>query len=128
MDPVIQNLHRIRKPGTKIEISPFPLAYLCHQFRSGFYSYGGSITEPPCYQGAEWFIFPEPLAISERQLNEFRQILSANGKTRIVRNARPVQYINSTRVINFNEYNPLDMSSLSKLSVDTVESEESILD
>ncbi|KAM7348615.1 putative carbonic anhydrase 3 [Cochliomyia hominivorax] len=128
LDPVIQNLHRLQKPGTKIEIPPFPLSYLCHQFRSNFYSYGGSITEPPCYQGAEWFIYPEPLAISERQLNEFRQILSSNGKTRIVRNARPVQNINSSRVVNLNEYNPLDMCHISKLSMNTIPSEESVLD
>lgn len=127
MDPLVQNLHRIQKPGSKIRISPFPLSYLCHQFRSNFYSYGGSITEPPCYQGAEWFLYPESLAISERQLNEFRQILSSNGKTRIIRNARPVQNINSSRVVNFNEYHPLGVDSVSKLSVDSITSEETIL-
>ena len=86
----------------------FPLSYLLYQFRTGFYSYGGSLTEPPCYQGAEWFLFPEPLAISERQLNEFRQLLSKDGKTRILRNSRPVQSINCTRVVNLNQYNPID--------------------
>ncbi|XP_067640046.1 putative carbonic anhydrase 3 [Eurosta solidaginis] len=108
LDPLVQNLHRIKKPGSKIEIPPFPLSYLCYPFRTGFYSYGGSLTEPPCYQGAEWFLFPEPLAISERQLNEFRELLSKDGKTRILRNSRPVQNINCTRVVNLNQYNPLD--------------------
>ncbi|XP_054728749.1 carbonic anhydrase 1-like [Anastrepha obliqua] len=108
LDPLVQNLHRIQKPGSKIEIPPFPLSYLCYQFRTGFYSYGGSLTEPPCYQGAEWFLFPEALAISERQLNEFRHLLSKDGKTRILRNSRPVQNINCTRVVNLNQYNPLD--------------------
>nr|XP_036221486.1 putative carbonic anhydrase 3 isoform X2 [Bactrocera oleae] len=108
LDPLVQNLHRIQKPGSKIEIPPFPLSYLLYQFRTGFYSYGGSLTEPPCYQGAEWFLFPEPLAISERQLNEFRQLLSKDGKTRILRNSRPVQSINCTRVVNLNQYNPID--------------------
>lgn len=112
LDPIIQNLHRIKMPGSKIEIPPFPLAYLCHQFRTGFYSYGGSLTEPPCYQGTEWFVFPEPLAISDRQLNEFRQLMSSDGKTRIVRNARPVQNINESRIVNLNQYNPLDACTL----------------
>ncbi|XP_011181754.1 putative carbonic anhydrase 3 [Zeugodacus cucurbitae] len=108
LDPLVQNLHRIQKPGSKIEIPPFPLSYLLYQFRTGFYSYGGSLTEPPCYQGAEWFLFPEPLAISERQLSEFRQLLSKDGKTRILRNSRPVQNINCTRVVNLNQYNPIE--------------------
>ncbi|XP_036320161.1 putative carbonic anhydrase 3 [Rhagoletis pomonella] len=108
LDPLVQNLHRIQKPGSKIEIPPFPLSYLCYQFRTGFYSYGGSLTEPPCYQGAEWFLFPEPLAIGERQLNEFRQLLSKDGKTRILRNSRPVQDINCTRIVNLNQFNPID--------------------
>ncbi|TMW51208.1 hypothetical protein DOY81_003685, partial [Sarcophaga bullata] len=116
LDPVIQNLYRIQKPGTKVSIPPFPLSYLCHQFRTGFYSYGGSLTEPPCYEGAEWFLFPEPLAISERQLNEFRQILSTDSNTRIWCNARPVQNVNTTRVVNLNQYNPLDIGCLEKLT------------
>lgn len=128
MDPVIQNLHRIQKPGSIVSISPFPLSYLCHQFRTGFYSYGGSLTEPPCYEGAEWFLFPEPLAVSQRQLNEFRQILSTDSKTRIWHNARPVQNVNSTRVVNLNQYNPLDISCLQTLTGDEAVSEESLLD
>ncbi|XP_075156107.1 putative carbonic anhydrase 3 [Haematobia irritans] len=112
LDPIIQNLHRIQRPGTKIEIPPFPLAYLCYQFRTGFFSYGGSLTEPPCYQGTEWFVYPEPLAISERQLNEFRQLLSGDGKTRIMHNSRPVQNINESRIVNLNQYNPLGACDL----------------
>lgn len=116
LDPLVQNLHRVKSPGCKVAIPPFPLTYLCYQFRSGFYSYGGSITEPPCYPGAEWFVFPEPFAISERQLSEFRNILSSNGQTRIIRNARPVQNISRSRIVNLNEYNPLDVSSSGELS------------
>lgn len=71
------------------------------------------MTEPPCYQGAEWFIFPEPLAISERQLNEFRQIRGADGVSRIIRNSRPIQSLNPDRTINFNQYDPLDGSNTS---------------
>ncbi|XP_013108105.2 carbonic anhydrase-like [Stomoxys calcitrans] len=103
LEPIVQNLHRIRKAGSRIEIPPFPLVYLCYPFRTGFYSYGGSLTEPPCYQGVEWFVYPEPLAISESQLNEFRQLLSADGRKRIVSNARPVQDVAmETRVVNLN--------------------------
>lgn len=118
MDPIVQNLYRIQKPGSKVEISPFPLAYVCHQFRTGFYSYGGSLTEPPCYQGAEWFIFPEPLAISENQLNEFRHLLSHDGKTRILRNARPVQNLGCSRVVNLNHYNPIEACQMAAVVCD----------
>uniref|UniRef100_A0A1I8M9M3 Alpha-carbonic anhydrase domain-containing protein n=1 Tax=Musca domestica TaxID=7370 RepID=A0A1I8M9M3_MUSDO len=112
LEPIVQNLPRIRMPGTHVEIPPFPLSYLCHQFRSGFYSYGGSLTQPPCYQGVEWFILPEPLAIGERQLNEFRQLLSGDGKSRIVRNSRPIQNINESRVVNLNQYSPMEACAL----------------
>lgn len=72
------------------------------------------MTEPPCYQGAEWFVFPEPLAISERQLNEFRQIRGTDGVSRIVRNSRPIQTISDDRTINFNQYNPLEAANVSE--------------
>uniref|UniRef100_A0A1A9WHK5 Alpha-carbonic anhydrase domain-containing protein n=1 Tax=Glossina brevipalpis TaxID=37001 RepID=A0A1A9WHK5_9MUSC len=117
LNPVVQHLHRIQRSGTKSEIPPFPLSYLCHQFRTGFYSYAGSLTEPPCYQGAEWFIFPEPLAISEPQLYEFRQMLCPDGNTRIVRNARPVQSIGCSRVVNLNQYNSIDACNIPESSI-----------
>ncbi|XP_055909956.1 carbonic anhydrase 1-like [Eupeodes corollae] len=103
-DPIIHNLHLITKPGTSVEIPPFPLAWLCYPFKSGFYSYGGSNTSPPCEEGVEWFINPETMTIAESQLLEFRSLLSSDGTSKIIRNSRPVQCLNTNRTVNFNRY------------------------
>ncbi|EDW47297.1 GM21232 [Drosophila sechellia] len=47
LDPLVQNLRLVQMPGKRVQISPFPISYLMYQFRSGFYSYGGSLTHPP---------------------------------------------------------------------------------
>ncbi|XP_037936350.1 putative carbonic anhydrase 3 isoform X2 [Teleopsis dalmanni] len=122
LEPVVQNLHCICEPGSSVEIPPFPLSYLCCQFRSNFYSYGGSLTEPPCYEGVEWFIYPEPLAISERQINQFRQLLSNDGVSRIVRNARPIQPLTECRVVNFNCCNTGPAKECQPITKDSIES------
>ncbi|EDW91335.2 carbonic anhydrase 1 [Drosophila yakuba] len=97
LDVLIQHLAAVQQAGQVVEVPPFPLSYLMSPFYDKFYSYNGSLTEPPCHRGAEWLIHPESLAISERQLNEFRLLRDRRG-SRIARNARPVQPIEDRRV------------------------------
>lgn len=106
LDVIIQHLVAVQMAGQTVEIPPFPLNYLMSPFYTQFYSYHGSLTEPPCHRGAEWFINPTPLAIGERQLHEFRKLRSRTG-ARIARNARPVQPL-CDRVVQFNQFNCLD--------------------
>ncbi|XP_052842229.1 LOW QUALITY PROTEIN: carbonic anhydrase 2 [Drosophila gunungcola] len=89
-DVLVQHLVAVQQAGQAVEVPPFPLGYLMPAFYTNFYSYHGSLTEPPCHRGAEWWVHPASLAISERQLNEFRQLRNRRG-ARIERNARPVQ-------------------------------------
>ncbi|EDW02461.1 putative carbonic anhydrase 3 [Drosophila grimshawi] len=98
LDVLIQHLVAVQEAGKCVEIPPFPLNYLMPAFHTAFYSYHGSLTEPPCHRGAEWFIYPLPLAISERQLHEFRKLRSHNG-ARIGRNSRPVQPLDDRTVL-----------------------------
>ncbi|XP_023174838.2 carbonic anhydrase 1 [Drosophila hydei] len=105
LDVIAQYLVAVQRAGQCVEIPPFPLNYLMPPFFTGFYSYHGSLTEPPCHRGAEWFINPLPLAISERQLHEFRKLRSRSG-SRISRNARPVQELGE-RTVKFNIFSPL---------------------
>lgn len=100
LDVIIQYLVAIQNPGQSVEIPPFPLYYLMPAFYTQFYSYHGSMTEPPCHRGVEWFINPIPLAIGERQLHEIRKLRSPNG-TRIRSNARPVQELGD-RIVHWN--------------------------
>ncbi|XP_060655326.1 carbonic anhydrase 1 [Drosophila nasuta] len=102
LDVIIQHLVSVQSAGRQVEIPPFPLRYLMPAFYTDFYSYHGSLTEPPCHRGAEWFISPMSLAISERQLHEFRKLRNRSG-TRISRNARPVQPL-CDRDVFFNRY------------------------
>ncbi|KAH8320767.1 hypothetical protein KR067_008990 [Drosophila pandora] len=102
LDVLIQHLVAVQTAGQAVEVPPFPLSYLMMPFFSRFYSYHGSLTEPPCHRGAEWMIFPIPLAIGERQLNEFRQLKDLRG-VRISGNARPVQGL-TNRTVYLNRY------------------------
>ncbi|KAH8252608.1 hypothetical protein KR032_000786 [Drosophila birchii] len=117
LDPLVQNLRLVQKPGRRVEIPPFPLSYLIYAFRTGFYSYGGSLTHPPCYQGTEWFVFPESLAISDFQLRHFRLLLSPDGVTPITRNCRPVQQVGN-RVVSLNCFCPYNATQLARMHVD----------
>ncbi|XP_017054048.1 uncharacterized protein LOC108096720 [Drosophila ficusphila] len=117
LDPLVQNLRLVQKPGKRVQIPPFPLSYLMYPFRTGFYSYGGSLTHPPCYQGTEWFIFPESLAISDFQLRHFRLLLGPDGISPITRNCRPVQHMGN-RVVNLNCFCPYDAAQLARIHVE----------
>ncbi|CAD7090077.1 unnamed protein product [Hermetia illucens] len=118
LDPIILNLHHIREPFKRVEIPPFPISWLCYPFKSGFYSYGGSLTEPPCSEGVTWFVQPEPMSISETQLAEFRLLLSKDHASRILRNSRPVQNLNS-RIVCYNRFD-----QFSRLSETAAEGDE----
>lgn len=45
--------------------------------------YIGSLTTPPCSEGVKWYVLRQRVTMSQRQVEEFRKIISAN--------ARPVQ-------------------------------------
>nr|XP_016927468.1 carbonic anhydrase 1 [Drosophila suzukii] len=102
LDVLVQHLAAVQEAGQVVEVPPFPLSYLMPAFYDKFYSYNGSLTEPPCHRGAEWLMHPVSLAISERQLNEFRQLKDKSG-ARITRNARPVQPLED-RTVHLNRY------------------------
>ncbi|XP_017072571.2 LOW QUALITY PROTEIN: carbonic anhydrase 2 [Drosophila eugracilis] len=102
LNVLIQHLVAVQEAGQVVEVPPFPLSYLMPAFYDKFYSYKGSLTEPPCHRGAEWFLHPAPLGISERQLNEFRQLRDRRG-ARIASNARPVQPLDD-RTVYLNRY------------------------
>lgn len=105
IDPVIMNLPRIIQACTlPVNIDPFPLAWLVPSFRTGFFSYGGSMTSEPCDTGVTWFIHSEPLAISRSQMGQFRNIKNRLGQ-RIGSRRRPVQPLND-RIVCYNEYQP----------------------
>jgi carbonic anhydrase len=57
-----------------------------------YFSYLGSLTEPPCSEGVEWFVFAKPLEVDRSYVQRF---LSAVGP-----NARPIQPLNGRSVLS----------------------------
>ncbi len=53
---------------------------------TSYYTYGGSLTTPPCSQGVRWLVLTTPVEISAEQIETFRAIFEMN--------ARPVQPLN----------------------------------
>jgi carbonic anhydrase len=56
----------------------------------GYWTYMGSLTEPPCTEGVRWFVFEQDLAISREQLHQFAQLYRVN--------SRPLQDANGRRI------------------------------
>ena len=47
------------------------------------FSFGGSLTTPPCTEGVPWIVFEKPIQISVGQAEQFRSVIGEN--------ARPIQ-------------------------------------
>ncbi|HEV2327042.1 MAG TPA: carbonic anhydrase family protein [Terracidiphilus sp.] len=56
----------------------------------GYWTYTGSLPEPPCTEGVQWYVFETPLPISLRQLNAFVSIFRMN--------TRPLQEMHGRRI------------------------------
>ncbi|XP_058795058.1 carbonic anhydrase 3-like [Phymastichus coffea] len=99
LDHVVTNLWRVESPGTASHISAFPLEWLFPVFKRKFYTYPGSLTQPPCSEIVAWIIQPEPIAISANQVSQFRKVRSIEGP--ILSNTRPVQKLNDREILYF---------------------------
>lgn len=59
-----------------------------------YYTYWGSLTIPPCWEGVRWMIFKQPITISEQQLVTIRSAYQGN--------VRPTQPINTRYILSSN--------------------------
>jgi carbonic anhydrase len=55
-----------------------------------YYTYGGSLTRPPCREGVVWVVMKHPVELSKEQIADFGRIYKNN--------SRPIQAVNG-RVI-----------------------------
>lgn len=66
---------------------------------SGFCSWTGSLTTPPCTGGVTWFLSKSVLSVSEAQVRRFEEFRSRRTGLDEVGNARPVQPFNNREVV-----------------------------
>lgn len=57
----------------------------------GYWTYTGSLTEPPCTEGVQWYVLQNPVSLSREQLNAFAALFK--------RNTRPLQLTHGRRVL-----------------------------
>lgn len=52
----------------------------------GYFTYGGSLTTPPCTESVTWFVYKTPITISLDQVNQLQKLMPVNN----YRNEQPV--------------------------------------
>ncbi|MGM0519531.1 MAG: carbonic anhydrase [Campylobacterota bacterium] len=57
-----------------------------------YYKYSGSMTTPPCTEGAKWFVLKTPIKLSQSQLDDFKEAMPENN--------RPLQELNSRTILD----------------------------
>lgn len=96
-EPIINGLQYIQFPCKGYCMRPFPISLLAPMFTRRYFYYKGSLTHPPCAEGVQWIVQPEPLTISSVQVAQFRKLVGFDGF--ILSNTRPVQNTNNRDVI-----------------------------
>jgi carbonic anhydrase len=56
----------------------------------GYWTYTGSLTEPPCTEGVRWIVYQEPLSVSRAQIHAFTSLFPVN--------SRPLQDTHSRKI------------------------------
>lgn len=93
-NPVLQSLidHFPKDEGVEhtlqgVRINPLDLI----PEQRSFYYFAGSLTTPPCTEGLQWIVMPQPIMASSAQVLMFRN--AAGGE-----NARPVQRLHKRKI------------------------------
>jgi carbonic anhydrase len=60
--------------ATPIEQDVDPAAFI--PGNRSYWTYPGSLTTPPCLESVTWIVFKEPVEVSEKQIEAFRQLFS----------------------------------------------------
>ncbi|KAH8307340.1 hypothetical protein KR044_010400, partial [Drosophila immigrans] len=74
-DEFMQTISTINRKGLSADLKkPLPLQKFLPGNNINYYSYTSTLTTPPCGEKVVWIDYREPIYISERQLNLFREI------------------------------------------------------
>ncbi|TGZ71371.1 hypothetical protein CRM22_002686 [Opisthorchis felineus] len=94
------DLQKIRNVDETTKLRGFNLSKIMNQVDpNSYYRYGGSLTTPPCTENVMWTIFRQPVSITNKQIEQFRELRFPDGSP-MKNNFRPVQPVNKkTRTI-----------------------------
>jgi carbonic anhydrase len=87
--PVVQTLWNYLPLERNVDVYPPDVAIDLNQLlpeKKGYYTYMGSLTEPPCTEGVLWLVMKDPVQVSAEQIAIFGRLYRSN--------ARPVQPLN----------------------------------
>lgn len=73
-----------------ISVQNVDLSKILPDMKSVYY-YEGSLTTPPCTEGVKWFLFEQPIELSNKQIEMFVNIFKQNN--------RPLQQLNDREVL-----------------------------
>jgi len=97
---LIEALPAVQDPQTTATLDDLPyLQELIAQDHSVYFTYGGSLTTPPCSEVVTWIEFKNTIPLAHKQIEVFRQLNSEHGK--LSHNFRPVQPLHG-RTIRLN--------------------------
>ncbi|NDC51456.1 MAG: carbonic anhydrase family protein [Burkholderiaceae bacterium] len=75
-------------------VSPPNVAINPNQFlpeNRSYFTYIGSLTEPPCTEGVTWIVMKNPVLVSAQQVHSFGQIYSNNARPLQMRGDRVIK-------------------------------------
>uniref|UniRef100_A0A915CTZ2 Carbonic anhydrase n=1 Tax=Ditylenchus dipsaci TaxID=166011 RepID=A0A915CTZ2_9BILA len=88
------SLRKLASQGDKVSLD-FSPGHLLPSNTENFYHYEGSLTTPGCFETVDWMVFHEPVAITDDQLHNLREI-EIMGRSDA--DTRPTQPINDRKV------------------------------
>jgi carbonic anhydrase len=82
--------HLPAKPGTTAKVTDFINPGGLLPADRGYWTYAGSLTEPPCTEGVQWFVYEQDMTLSREQLRAFAALFKMN--------SRPIQDAHGRRI------------------------------
>lgn len=104
LNKIIPSLHEVPLKGQKVALKELLTVKNLFPGNSGYYTYKGSLTTPPCFESVRWVVFKDQVEVSEEQLKAFRELNNVDDASqccegsKIKHNYRPVCALNDRKV------------------------------